>query len=252
MACVDDGYRPIRTGRCRRFRPVKADAIGLHPHGRRRAPDRQNRNPDATQMADLPRLLRVVDRLTRRGRIRAGRRRLPLRITELGYQTSPPDRFIGVSPARQALYLQKAAFVAWREPRVATLTQYQWEDERVRRAGTGAKRFAGWQSGLHFLDGRAKPALAGFARPLVALEDGSRAGALLWGQVRAGAEHAVALQRWDARSRTWLVRQTLTTDEHGVFTLRLGAEPTAAGGSATPCSAPTARRRPARSAAPSP
>lgn len=226
MACVDDRYKRIRTGRCRRFRPVKADALGLHPHGRRRAPDRPNRrNRDAGQMGDLPRILRVVDRLTRRGRIRAPRRRLPLRITELGYQTSPPDRFIGVSPARQAIYLQKAAFIAGRNPRVATLTQYQWEDERVRRAGNGrgAKRYAGWQSGLHFYNGAAKPALAAFARPLVALEDGSRAGALLWGQVRAGGSHGVLVQRWDAGFQTWVAHATLTTDERGVFALRLGS-----------------------------
>jgi len=172
-------------------------------------------------MGDLGRLLRVVDRLTRSGRIRATRRRLPLRITELGFQTSPPDRFVGVSPARQKRYVQKAAFLAWQHPRVATLTQYQWADEHVSHIGTGAKRYAGWQSGLHFLDGRPKPALAGFARPFVALEDGSRAGAVLWGQARAGTRHRIAVQRWRPASRTWRLRQRLTTDAHGGWTLRL-------------------------------
>ena len=222
MACVTDRYQPIRGGRCRGFRPVEADALGHHPHGRRRAPDRGNPDPDSAQVGDLSRLLRVVDRLTRQRRIRASRARLPLRLTELGYQTSPPDRFIGVTPARQARYLEKVAYLAWRNPRVATVTQYQWEDERVRRSGTGARAFAGWQSGLHFFDGRPKPALAAFARPFVALEDGSRAGPLLWGQVRPGTTHAIVLERRDPTSGEWRPRATFTTDPHGVWAMRLG------------------------------
>ena len=224
MACVTDRYERIRGGRCRRFRPVRADALGHHPHSRRRAPDRGNPARDSAQMGNLSRLLGVVDRLTRLRRLQARRGgRLPLRLTELGYQTSPPDRYIGVSPARQARYLQKVAYLAWRNPRVKTVTQYQWEDEQVRRAGKAfSKAFAGWQSGLHFFDGRPKPALAAFARPFVALEDGSRAGPLLWGQVRPGTSHAIRLERLDPFSGEWLPRGTFTTDAHGVWTMRLG------------------------------
>ena len=222
MACVTARYRPIRGGRCRHFRPVAADALGHHPHGRRRAPDRRNPNPDAAQIGDLSRLLTVVDRLARLHRIRAPHGRLPLRLTELGYQTSPPDRFIGVSPARQARYLQKVAYLAWRNPRVLTVTQYQWQDERVRHAGTGAKAFAGWQSGLLFFDGRAKPALAAFARPFVAVQDGSRAGTLLWGQVRPAGAHAIVVERHDPSSGEWRTRATFTTDPTGVWAMRLG------------------------------
>jgi hypothetical protein len=220
MGCVDDRYRPIRGGRCRRFRPAAADALGHHPHGRRRPPDVSNPWRDTAQMGDLSRLLSVVDRLTARKRIRTRHRRLPLRLTELGYQTSPPDRYIGVSPARQARYLQKAAYLAWRNPRVRTITQYQWEDERIRRAGPGPKRFAGWQSGLRFFGGRPKPALAAFARPLVAVEDGGRAGPLLWGQVRPGGRHTVVVER--RAGSGWVRRATFTTDSSGVWAMRLG------------------------------
>ena len=223
MACVSASYEPIRSGRCRDFRAPAADAIGHHPHGRKRSPDRSNPNRDTAQMGDLSRLLRVVDRLTRLGRIRTSGERLPLRLTELGYQTSPPDRFIGVSPARQALYLQKVAYLAWRNPRVQTVTQYQWHDERIRRAGRGSKAFAGWQSGLHFYRGRPKPALAAFARPFVALEDGPDP--LLWGQVRRGTSHTISLERHDPLSGEWLPRATLTTDPTGVWAMRLRSGP---------------------------
>ena len=221
MACVTSGYKPIRSGLCRGFRAPFADALGHHPHSRRRPPDRSNRNPDTAQMGDLSRLLRVVDRLTRMRRIRTTGGPLPLRLTELGYQTSPPDRFIGVSPARQARYLQKVAYLAWRNPRVQTVTQYQWHDERIRRAGRAAKAFAGWQSGLHFYGGRPKPALAAFARPFVALEDGPDP--LLWGQVRSGGSHTVNLEREDPLSGEWIPRATLTTDADGVWTMRLAS-----------------------------
>ena len=225
MACVTSSYTRIRGGRCRGFRAIAGDAIGHHPHGRKRPPDSSNPNPDTAQMGDLSRFVRVVDRLTRMRRIRSpAGGPLPLRLTELGYQTSPPDRFIGVSPARQARYLQKVAYLAWRHPRVQTVTQYQWHDERIRRAGRGSKAFAGWQSGLHFYSGRPKPALAAFARPFVALEDGPSA--LLWGQVRPGAGHAVSLERHDPVSGEWLPRGTFTTDPEGVWAARIapGAE----------------------------
>ena len=173
-------------------------------------------------MGDLSRLLTVVDRLTRLHRIRAPHGRLPLRLTELGYQTSPPDRFVGVSPRRQARHLEKVACLAWRNPRVLTVTQYQWQDERVRHAGTGAKAFAGWQSGLFFYDGRPKPALAAFARPFVAVQDGSRAGPLLWGQVRPAGAHAIVVERHDPGSGEWRARAAFTTDANDVWAMRLG------------------------------
>ena len=38
-------------------------------------------------------------------------------VTEYGYQTNPPDRLFGVSPAKQALYMQQAWDKLAREPR---------------------------------------------------------------------------------------------------------------------------------------
>ena len=43
------------------------------------------------------------------------------------------------------------------------LTQYQWYDEPLRRAGS---TYAGWQSGLRFVNGKAKPSLAHFDTPM--------------------------------------------------------------------------------------
>jgi hypothetical protein len=220
MACVTPGYAVRRAGRCRGFAPLRADALGYHPHSRRRPPDRSNPNPANAQFGDLGRLLRVTDRLTRMGRLRAPGARLPLRLTEFGYQTRPPDRGIGVTLARQARYLQMAAYLAWRNPRVTTLTQYQWHDERVRVAGPGTKAFAGWQSGLHFLDARPKPALRAFELPLVAVE-GPRT-TRLWGQVRAGTAHLVEIEYRRSVWADWRRVAGMSTDATGVFSWSLG------------------------------
>ena len=60
-------------------------------------------------------------------------------------------------------------------------TQYLWRDEPDGNAGI----YSGWQSGLYYLDGRAKPSLKSFPTPFVLDAARSR----LWGQVRA-ARHA--------------------------------------------------------------
>jgi hypothetical protein len=219
MACVDDRYRALRTGRCRGFRPAAGDMLGYHPHGLKRPPDQPNPNPDEAQMADLSRLMTVVDRLTRRGRIVAGHGRLDLRLTEFGFQTRPPDRFIGVTLAQQARYLQLAGYLAWRHSRVRTLVQYQWRDERVRRLGTGARAFAGWQSGLRFLDDTPKPAMRAFPLPLVAVRGGESV--LLWGQVRPGAPAQVAVQRRPPDSREWIEVAAPRLAPDGTWRLRL-------------------------------
>jgi hypothetical protein len=161
-------------------------------------------------LGDLRELAGVLDRLTRAGRLGVRRaRRLPLHLTEFGYQTSPPDRQAGVAPRTQSRWLQQAAAIAYRDPRVRTLTNYLWRDEPIRRGGTG------WQSGLRFVDGRPKPALAAFADPFWAERAGRRR-ARVWGQVRPGGAHEVVLERRTAAG--WTALATLRTTSRGAFT----------------------------------
>jgi len=189
LACVDARYRPLRHGRCANFRPASGDAIGYHPHGIQNGPENPNPDRDQAQIGDLARLFTVLDRLTSRGRIRAPGNRFDVYLTEFGYQTSPPDHVIGVSLAEQARYLQQAAYVAWRHPRIRNLTQYQWRDEPVAARGltTGAA-YAGWQSGLRFVNDRPKPVMSAFRSPFVIDVPAGRTLAQLWGQVRPGLD----------------------------------------------------------------
>jgi hypothetical protein len=218
LGCVDRRARRDRTGLCRGFRPAAAEGIAYHPHGVRRAPDVPSRHPDDAGLADLPRLEGLLDAIQRTGGLRntLGRtRRFDLFFTEYGYQTRPPDRRVGVRPADQARWLQQAAYLAWRAPRVRNLTQYVWRDERVGRNG------AGWQSGLLFRDERPKPALRGFPQPFWADQTIARRAARLWGQVRPGGAHDVGVQRRTPSSGRWTTIRRLRTDGRGVFTLRV-------------------------------
>src|SRR6185503_7054785 len=49
--------------------------------------------------------------------------------TEYGYQTNPPDRYLGVSNQAQARYLGDGALRAYRAPRVDLLIHYLVRDE---------------------------------------------------------------------------------------------------------------------------
>jgi hypothetical protein len=118
-------------------------------------------------MATLPKLLILVRRYF-------GPK--PVWLTEYGYQTNPPDEFLGVSPRKQATLLSLAAMRAWRLPRVTMLMQYLYRDE---------PQLSRFQTGLVYIDDRAKPSLNGFRLPFAEMR---RTGleTVVWGQIRDG------------------------------------------------------------------
>jgi hypothetical protein len=214
MACVNRRYRPIHSGSCKHFKSVPADAIGHHPYQYFAAPGHRSRNRDDATTGDTRRFLRVVDALVRRHRIRTGgRQRLPVFYTEFGYQTKPPDPFSGISLRRQSRFLQQAAFLAWRSPRVRGLNQFRLTDGRI--GGKGLAAFKEFQSGLMFANRRPKPSFRSFPHPFVI------AGRRFWGQVRPGGAHTVSIQfRRHRRGRFRTVRRA-HTNRQGYFSVRL-------------------------------
>jgi hypothetical protein len=103
--------------------------------------------------------------------------RVPLWLTEYGYQTNPPDRLLGVSYALQARYIGEAALHVWEQPGANVLIQFLVRDE---------PSLGGWQSGLLTAEGAQKPSYHAFSLPLAEV---SRHGSsvVLWGQVRPGS-----------------------------------------------------------------
>ena len=149
---------------------AKLDAYAHHPYplSPRETPSSGGcKNCPSITMATIPKLLILVRRSF-------GPK--PIWLTEYGYQTNPPDTFLGVSPKRQATLLSLAAMRAWRLPRVTMLIQYLYRDEAV------LSRF---QTGLVFANGQPKPSLQGFQLPFAEMR---RVGfeTVVWGQVRGG------------------------------------------------------------------
>jgi hypothetical protein len=131
----------------------------------------------------------------------------PLWLTEYGYQTNPPDRLLGVSYAKQALYLGEAALRVWQQSGVTILISFLIRDE---------PSLGGWQSGLFTVGGTAKLSYHAFPLPLAQVRrSGSRV--VLWGQVRPGSGRRVyAIQR--ATSSGWrTVGGTARTGAGGTF-----------------------------------
>jgi hypothetical protein len=129
-------------------------------------------------------------------------------LTELGYQTNPPDRILGVTWAKQARFVAEAQLRAYQASRVDLLVQYLVRDE---------PKLGAWQSGLETVAGKPKPAMASFTLPLAQV---SRTGLAtsLWGQIRTGADtRPYALQR-RANGRWVRIGGEGATNARGFFT----------------------------------
>src|SRR5688500_15774183 len=148
---------------------AKLDAYAHHPYATRPGGESPSRGACSTcgtiSMANLPRLL---------AQVRASFGAKPVWLTEYGYQTNPPDRWLGVSPSLQARYVGEAALRAWQLPQVTLLIQFLLKDEPT---------LARWQSGLYTARGTAKPSARAFPFPLAQVTR-SGASARVWGQVR--------------------------------------------------------------------
>jgi len=140
----------------------------------------------------------------------------PIWLTEYGYQTNPPDTFLGVPLKRQATNLSLAAMRAWRLPRVTMLIQYLYRDE---------PQLSRFQTGLVFVDDRWKPSLQAFRLPFAQM---GRSGlqAVVWGQLRDGRPGRKRYRLEVLRRNVWKpVGRARLTNDHGVFIRTIRVKP---------------------------
>jgi len=168
------------------FEPLAVTGFAHHPYTRGGSRPPTARGPAATEItiSSAGRLKRLLDAAGRADRIPE---KLPVHYTEHGFQTSPPDFLFGVPLARQAEYLNRSDWIAWRDPRVRTVAQYQLDDDPV---------VSSFQSGLRFWDGVPKPSYDGYRLALWVSRRGD-ARLRVYGQLRPlapGARAAVELQ----------------------------------------------------------
>ena len=207
----------------------QASAFAHHPYALEVAPAARDPIRDNITLAVLPRLTKTLDRIFRRHGVR---RRLPVWITEYGYQTDPPDPLIGVSWPRQAAYINEAEYMAFRYRRVRAMTQFLLVDDGPNRDWPESDpRYWGstFQTGLVALDGRRKDAYDAFALPVHVTPRRQRRGRRLtvWGgnrPARAAARLSATVEfRRRGSSRWRTVRRLTTRSRRGYVLARVRA-----------------------------
>jgi hypothetical protein len=211
--CLNARWRKSR--KCGR---LDVDGWAHHPYTTKVGPWFRPPSRNDVTIGVLSRLTRALDRATRAGAFRR-RSKMPVWLTEFGIQ-STPDRYFGVSLAKQVEYRAIAERMAWSNPRVRAFSQYLMRDDRPIEGQSGRGRYGGFESGLRFSTGKAKPALSGFRLSLAALRVSSSR-VSLWGVVRpAGGVVSAEVWRQDGGKGRFRRLKTVRTDRRGYFTLR--------------------------------
>lgn len=177
MLCLD---RKLRTT-CKQT--TRFDAIAHHPYSVGN-PTRNALNADDVSIPDLRKITRPVAAAVRRGRA-LPRKSKALWITEISYDSSPPDPD-GVPIAQHARFLQQMLASLNRQG-ASVITWFQIRDQAPEPSFAATN-----QSGVYYRDGRPKPAQTAFAFPLVVTST-TRSRAKLW--LRAPAAGTVLLER---------------------------------------------------------
>lgn len=218
LACVDAQLEPKpRAPGCAHFTPLPGDGWSHHPYTAGLPPTaHDDADPDTVRMGDLPRLELLLRALHENGRTAAD---LPLYLTEFGYQTDPPDPTQGTGLGEQAEWLAEAERLARADPHVRSTAQFLVRDLPERPGPDARTRWRDYQSGLRFADGRAKPAHAAYALPLVAGRAGEEL--VFWGLVRPGSGPRTAtIERRRPGGDRWTVLGRVRTAADGTLTTK--------------------------------
>jgi len=192
---------------------LPADGYAHHAYTTSAGPTYRPRNRENVTIGVLGRLTHALDLAARAHAIRP---RMPLYLTEFGIQ-SYPDPFIGVSLTRQAEYRSLAEWIAYHNQRVRMFSQYLMRDDTP-RSGSAYARYSGFESGLRFSTGRAKPSYDGYRLPLV-VHRTSRARVVFWGLVRPHAGSArITVELRPRGAQHWRRFFAKTTNGSGYWT----------------------------------
>ncbi|HEV3321629.1 MAG TPA: hypothetical protein VG147_05490 [Solirubrobacteraceae bacterium] len=207
--CLNSHYK--KAGGCG---SVPAYGYSTHAYTQKQGPLWAPSEPDDVTIGTLYRLENALNLAARAGAIRAG---IPIYLTEFGVQ-SVPNRYEGVSLAKQAEYDALAEYIAWKNPRVAAFSQYLLHDDPTGGPpGSGVHGgTVGFQTGLESLGGTPKPLYYAWPIPLVVSRAGR--GFSLWGLVRpaTGATKVTILVK-KRGAKKYSVLKTATTESLGYW-----------------------------------
>lgn len=155
-------------------------------------------------------------------------RKIPIYLTEYGYETNPPNPFRGVSLQRQAEYIDEAQYMASQDPRVRSMSQFLLYDAAPDRSfppGT-IGYWSTFQTGLQFANGTRKPSFYAYQLPIwiPSATFSSGGSVLVWGMLRPAPHNSKqhAQIEWRGASGAYRTLSTVFTDNYNaVFTVQI-------------------------------
>ena len=192
--------------------PLQASGWAHHPYTKAEPPTWIDPSRDSIVIGDISRLPKLLNAIAANThRVAAS---LPIWITEMGYETNPPDPYRGVSLADQAAYINETDYMAYKQPSVVAVTQFLYEDAGPNKAHKKGTRgyWDTYQSGLEFGPGNGvepagtpKPAYTAYVMPIWIAQAGSAADPQLelWAQVRFRAFDVTVPEDAYAVPGTW-------------------------------------------------
>lgn len=165
---------------------------------------------DDVSIGSLSRLSNALNLAARAHAIPAS---VPIYLTEFGVQ-SKPNKYLGVSAAKQAEYDAISEHIAYNNSRVVAFSQYLLKDDPV----GGPEPGASFQTGLEYVNGLTKPLYYGWPIPLTATK--THHGVSLWGLVRPATGRAkVTVLVQTKGSKHFRTLKTITTNSLGYWSL---------------------------------
>lgn len=202
--------RPTRAN-CR----VKLDIFDMHPYTSG-GPTHKTYGPDNIQLAQLGKLRRLLIAADRAGRIDGDSNVTPLWVTEMSWDSRPPDPG-GVPMLILRRWTSEAVFRAWQ----AGVDHFFWYSLRDQDPGGRPWRETA-QSGLFFrgrtvAQDRPKPIWRAFRFPFVAFTKnrGRTRGMIIWGRTPNSTRGRVAIER--RLGRRWVRQGVVRANGNGMF-----------------------------------
>jgi hypothetical protein len=139
---------------------VHFDILAHHPINTSGSPDEHAFSPDDASTADFYRVRDILRAAERAGTAPGGPH--PLWATEMWWETNPPDGFRGYPQETQALYIEQAMYLLWKQGASAVLN-FEIRDQPY----DPEQPLATIQSGIYLRDLTPKTSAQAFAFPFV-------------------------------------------------------------------------------------